>query len=51
MTVEGLCGVFIPGWVGAVKWRSSETSASRTQTPGNYLKRNKLRIQPFLLKQ
>jgi len=45
MSVDGLCGVFIPGWVGARKWHtlffihlpmkmeptvSSETSAIRT---------------------
>jgi len=51
MSVDGLCGVFIPGWVGAGKWPmkmeptvSSETWA-RTQTPGNYPKRNKLHLE------
>jgi len=24
MSVEGLCGVFILGWVGAEKWQSEE---------------------------
>ena len=69
MSVDGLCGVFIPGWVGAptqpgintptihpltyfihlpMKMEpsvSSETSAGRTQTPGNYPKRNKLHLE------
>ena len=24
MSVEGLCGVFIPGWVGVGKWQSQQ---------------------------
>jgi len=51
MTGDGMCGVFIPDRVLAGWWRShlpmkmeliegSETSAVRTQTPGNYPKEN-----------
>jgi len=36
MSVDGLCGVFIP---------NSEMSAIRTQTPGNYPKRNKSHLE------
>jgi len=38
MTGAVVCGIFIPERVVAGKWRSSETSAIRTQTPGNYPK-------------
>jgi len=41
MSVEGLCGVFIPGWVGAGKWQSfalplpRSNSQSGINTPHN----------------
>jgi len=53
MLVDGLCGVFIPHTIHTLTYFihlpmkmeptvSSETSEIRTQTPGNYPKRNKL---------
>jgi len=43
MTRAEMCGLFIPEMVVAGKW-GSETSAFRTQTPGNYPKENILQF-------
>jgi len=58
MTGYGMCGIFVPDWVLAGRQsyfihlpmkieliECSETSAIRTQTPGNYPKENTLHIE------